>query len=97
MKVKIDETLLYISANGISYSLMLDQVILNNYIIQGSIQSPFFGQGVLVVIDSQKQKFVIPSIVFDESVGAYTVRDIFKHRANYHQIKAKWHVTPKQI
>ncbi|MEQ9287428.1 MAG: hypothetical protein RIG77_10995 [Cyclobacteriaceae bacterium] len=90
MTVNVDGTYLQIIKEGSTIKLPLDQAELRNYIFGAGLRNPFFGKGLFIVTNSQNQKFVIPSLIFNESVGAFVVRDLFRNRSNYQQLTLKW-------
>lgn len=69
-------------------TFQFEEIELHNHVFTYSAKNPLFGHGVLLIKTKSKGlNIIIPSYVFDISVGAYVLRDELKNRKNYHQHK----------
>ena len=70
---------------------LLDTTEFHNFLSKhDNPRHPLFGQGYLKIAGQEHPEITIPSMVFDLSVGAYSVRDLLKSKTNYSESKVNY-------
>lgn len=82
-QLEIEDDSLQVEANGEVLRFKLHTLKLTNIIVNGNLRHPFFGHGALVLEGSSS--LILPTIIFDTSVGSYKARDLLKPMAGSYE------------
>ena len=90
--IMVDENQIILKEREEKIHFALNDLELHNYLLNSNVKNPFFGNGFLKIITDSKKEIIIPSLLFHHSVGAYTVKDLFKNHTKYTEQKIKWNI-----